>query len=447
MAACATGARAAQAPPAAPAPPVPMVSDARAAQAIQAIAAAEASSKPRKLVLSIEERRGEYVERESQAETRRRVSRGAPLKAVGTFAHDPRGWAKEFNLSTRTGGPGARMRTVEVDGTMRILIVTPQPGGEEKRGRVTRATTTSPVDAILARRVAASLEGVQWDSSTVEGDRLKLEGRRTGERHVLTLRGGELESWHLTRVIEGPSGERLPQTYWCEVALPSQGISGHLDEWIVNGAPVPGIAYRRTFVRHAQEVPQLEPAALEVRFPLGTSVLDDRFDIPVEYDQTSAGVTDEEVNQLARSLMRGRASLGEPAPPFVLRDTSDKPIQPQDYRGQTLVLFWFAADSQPSEAAARALNGLVRSYRRHPVQFLGVSVGGDAKEAAAFRRKSRWGFPVVVDPDATTLRQYGMDPAVPKVAIVDREGKLAFVQPGYNEDDIREALNRIVPAR
>jgi peroxiredoxin len=421
----------------------------------RAIAADESGRPAGRLTLAIQERRGAYLEDEKLPDTRKRIAAEKPLLAEGSFLYSRDGWVKDLVVTSgAAGSPPTRTRTGEAGGFLRILVETSLEGQPRKLGRVSPVAVTAPGDAVLARRVGLLLSGagkeaIRWTAGRREADLLTLQGERANERHTLLVREkprARIASWTLTRALTGPSGEPLAQTYLCEVT-PGEGPGSlaRVEEWVINPPPAGSIAYRITDIKK-EEVAEVRPDDLPVRFPKGTLVSDARYEVPVEYEQTEQGINDGNVADAARTLATGRTRPGAAAPTFELKDPKGKPVRYADYRGKVLVLFWFSSGSRPAEAAAEAIREMHEAYRKNGAQFLGVSVmdEGDAgRKAEAFRKRFKWSFPVAVDASGDTMHRYGLEAGIPKVAIVDRNGTLVYAQPGVDPDGIEAVLNRL----
>ena len=426
---------------------------AAAREALAALGAEEARTGGGRLTLAITEHRGEFKKGETPEAMQKRVTEERPLSAGGSFLFGPQGWRKELKVAgPAQGGSGARTLTGEQAGVLRILVETTAEGRPVRLGRVNRVDATSPGDAVLGRRVAGAVKGIEWTAARAEGEQLTLEGKRGTERHTLVVGRAprpHVKSWQLIRQLTGPGGEKLEQTYSCAVTLgEAPGSVQRIEEWVVNPPPPANIAHRVTEVRKMEPLAALKPEELAVRFPAGTRVTDARGDVPVDYVQTVQGVSEEAVSETARKLTEGRVKPGQTAPDIELRDLKGAPVHLNEYHGRTVVLFWFSSQSGPSGAAAKAIKELSEEYKTYRVQFLGLNVGEDtmaAKRADEFRSRYKWSFPVLLD-EGEGLRRYGAVAGVPKVAVIDRNGILTYVQPGVDPDAIAAALDKLVGA-
>ena len=416
-----------------------------ARELLSAISAAESTAGPARLTLAVTERRGPYVPGEKLDETRKRLTSEPARESAGTLVFGSDGWLKEIAAA----GAGGRTRTAETRGVLRIFVEGGVPGGG--LGRISRMGTIAPGDSLLTRRVARAAAGIEWTALRAEGDRTVLDGTRGHERHTLALRRlpeAAVVSWSLVRSVEGPGGERLEQTYRCEVTPgENSGAISRIEEWVTNPPPVGNIGWRVTDVRKREPLDKLESSDVALKFPAGTVVTDTRGDVPIEYVETEAGVSEAEVAEKARALAAGRAKVGDAAPNIDFENSRGGKIAPVDYRGKVIVLIWVAADSTPAVKAAGPVRKLFAAYRKQGVQFLGLFLSPDAdalKQADKFRKRSKWVFPMAVDREGEAQRRYGVEAAVPKVAIVATDGTLAYVRPGVDPAAVTVVLNSLL---
>ncbi|HEU4752943.1 MAG TPA: redoxin family protein [Armatimonadota bacterium] len=421
----------------------------QAREAIAALAADESAAPSGRITLSITERRGRFVEGEKLSDTRKRLGGEKAVLADGSVLYSPDGWIKDFNSPASEGRPATRTRTGETAGTVRMLVEATLGGETQRRGWVLRVNTPTPADAILGHRVGKSAEGITWNSARRQKDLLTLEGTRGAEKHTVVLRMDgkpQIRSWALTRSLESPSGAVFEQQYTCEVDASDSGIR-KVEEWVVNPPPAGNVAYRLTEIKKSQALSGIKPEELQVRFPKGTTVTDARAGAPVEYELTEEDIPEEKIAAAVRAIAADRVAVGQPVPDVELTDLAGKPYPLSAQKGKVLVLFWFSSRSRAASAAAKTVEAFNQEYRSRGVQFLGLDVAEDgdaAKQADAFGKQSGWRFPILLDPGAG-FRRFGAETALPKVAVIDREGKLAYAGAGFDTDQVSAVIDRLAP--
>lgn len=115
---------------------------------------------------------------------------------------------------------------------------------------------------------------------------------------------------------------------------------------------------------------------------------------------------------------------GEPAPAFTLeRLAGGKARFPDDYRGKTVAIrFW--ADWCPfCEGEMKQLEPVYRKYRDRGLVILAVNVRQDRDTAARFIERLHISYDTLLDLDGTVAREYGVM-GLPTTFFVDRAGVL-----------------------
>ena len=99
--------------------------------------------------------------------------------------------------------------------------------------------------------------------------------------------------------------------------------------------------------------------------------------------------------------------VGKAAPAFELRDADDREVSLSDFAGKDVVLYFYPRDDTPG--CTKEACGFRDAWKE--LQKLGVVVVGVSPDSAAshqkFRAKYKLPFPLLSDPDKTTLKKYG----------------------------------------
>lgn len=139
-------------------------------------------------------------------------------------------------------------------------------------------------------------------------------------------------------------------------------------------------------------------------------------------------------------------SSGAHAPDFALRSTSGKNVRLSEYRGQVVMINFWATWCGPCRQELPLLNQIYGRYRNAGFVVLAVNVEEDANAAVKMAHRLNLGFPVLLDGDKRVSRLY--DPtAMPVTVLVDRNGRVRHVHLGYKagyeadyEREVRELL-------
>jgi peroxiredoxin Q/BCP len=105
--------------------------------------------------------------------------------------------------------------------------------------------------------------------------------------------------------------------------------------------------------------------------------------------------------------MTERLSPGDQAPGFTLPDADGKPVSLADYRGRTVIVYFYPAASTPGcTKEACDFRDSLAALGGAGIDVLGVSPDKPAK-LAKFRDAQGLTFPLLSDPDREVLSAYG----------------------------------------
>jgi peroxiredoxin Q/BCP len=101
-------------------------------------------------------------------------------------------------------------------------------------------------------------------------------------------------------------------------------------------------------------------------------------------------------------------TVGKPAPDFTLPDETGKLHSPSDYRGKTVVLYFYPADDTPgcTKEACNFRDDHLK-YRNAGAVILGVSPN-DEKSHEKFKEKYKLPFPLLADKGHKVCELYGV---------------------------------------
>ena len=100
-------------------------------------------------------------------------------------------------------------------------------------------------------------------------------------------------------------------------------------------------------------------------------------------------------------------AAGDAAPDFALPDQDGALHRLADYRGRTVVLYFYPRDNTPGcTKQACSFRDTLGEIDEHDAVVLGVSVDS-AESHRAFREKHELNFPLLVDEGATVATAYG----------------------------------------
>jgi thiol-disulfide isomerase/thioredoxin len=116
-----------------------------------------------------------------------------------------------------------------------------------------------------------------------------------------------------------------------------------------------------------------------------------------------------------------------PAPQLSGTTLEGEPLDVSDYRGQVVVLNFWASWCPPCRAEAPNLVEVAEATKAEGVQFIGVNVKNAKEEALAFERKAGVPYPSLHDQPGVLLTRFReLVPQVPPTTLLlDREGRIA----------------------
>ena len=130
--------------------------------------------------------------------------------------------------------------------------------------------------------------------------------------------------------------------------------------------------------------------------------------------------------------------LGSPAPNISIVDVhTGKTAKLADYRGQVVVLDFFASWCIPCRASLPLTQKIHKRYGGRGLTVMGIDGEGRGK-IKQFMSGSHYTFPVYTDRDTSASRAYKAN-AIPTIAIIDKDGRLTFYAVGPQEKSTMDA--------
>jgi cytochrome c biogenesis protein CcmG, thiol:disulfide interchange protein DsbE len=133
-----------------------------------------------------------------------------------------------------------------------------------------------------------------------------------------------------------------------------------------------------------------------------------------------------------------------PAPSFSIEGLDGGTVSLEAFRGEVVVLNFWATWCTPCREEAPAFQRLSREYDGHGVQFVGMNERDDRAAAQDFLREFRLEYPSGFDPTgslADDFELYGM----PTTFLIDADGIIRERFIGYlTEDTLRPAIEHLL---
>ena len=126
-----------------------------------------------------------------------------------------------------------------------------------------------------------------------------------------------------------------------------------------------------------------------------------------------------------------------PAPDFILKSNQGKNLRLEDFRGQVVMLNFWASWCGPCRQEMPHMDEIHAKYKDLGFTVLAVNVDTDSAEADRFLQAVPVDFPILYDNESKVSALYGVD-AMPSTVMIDRDGNMRFLhrgyQPGYEKD-------------
>jgi len=147
-------------------------------------------------------------------------------------------------------------------------------------------------------------------------------------------------------------------------------------------------------------------------------------------------------SMLAASSLASSGLTGRPAPDFALKSSSGQNLRLSEYRGDVVMINFWATWCGPCRQEMPLLDQLYSRYQRVGFSLLGVNIDDDSRRAMDMINELGVSFPVLFDASKEVSRLYEVD-AMPVTVIVDREGNVRHIHQGYKPGYEQQYLDEI----
>jgi peroxiredoxin len=119
-----------------------------------------------------------------------------------------------------------------------------------------------------------------------------------------------------------------------------------------------------------------------------------------------------------------------PAANFTLKSNSGENIRLSEYRGQVVLINFWASWCGPCRQEMPHLDAIQQKYQGLGFTVFGVNVEQDRAMADKVLRDIPVTFPILYDSDNEVSHSYDVD-AMPATVLVDRNGEIRYMHRGY----------------
>jgi len=137
---------------------------------------------------------------------------------------------------------------------------------------------------------------------------------------------------------------------------------------------------------------------------------------------------------------------GSAAPDFTLKSRSGKNLRLSDYRGQVVMVNFWASWCGPCRQEMPILEKMFKRYGKLGFVILGVNTEQDSSKANAYLRDIKVSFPIMYDTTSQVSKTYNVK-AMPTTVIIDRNGKMRYLHAGYKsgyEKDYKKQIKKLI---
>jgi peroxiredoxin len=134
--------------------------------------------------------------------------------------------------------------------------------------------------------------------------------------------------------------------------------------------------------------------------------------------------------------------VGKDAPDFVLKANDGKNLRLSEYRGQVVLINFWARWANDSRREMPALSRINDTYERAGLVVLGISVDDDLERSRQFADSMKVSYPVMFDTGSELGQDYRLG-KLPMTLLVDRSGVVRYFHLGYKRGDDRQYLEHI----
>jgi len=127
-------------------------------------------------------------------------------------------------------------------------------------------------------------------------------------------------------------------------------------------------------------------------------------------------------------------AVQDDAPGFTLKNIDGSNLKLDEYRGQVVLLNFWASWCGPCRQEMPLLDKIHQRYEDAGFAVLAVNVEGKAAPARALASETKVSYPVLIDEDQLVSQLYDLQ-AMPSSVLIDRDGVVRYIHRGYQPGD------------
>ncbi|NOX49229.1 MAG: TlpA family protein disulfide reductase [Gammaproteobacteria bacterium] len=134
------------------------------------------------------------------------------------------------------------------------------------------------------------------------------------------------------------------------------------------------------------------------------------------------------------SLVSASVKVSDTAPDFTLKSLQGTNLRLEEYRGQVVLLNFWASWCGPCRQEMPILDRIHQRYEDAGFAVLGVNVEGEIAPAQKIVDMTNVTFPILIDEGQAVSELYELE-AMPSTLVIDRNGVVRYVHLGYKAGD------------
>ncbi|HEY8669000.1 MAG TPA: TlpA disulfide reductase family protein [Tepidisphaeraceae bacterium] len=137
---------------------------------------------------------------------------------------------------------------------------------------------------------------------------------------------------------------------------------------------------------------------------------------------------------------------GKPAPEFTLKDLNGKDVSLKDFKGQVLVIDFWATWCGPCVEALPELDKMYQELSKDGLKVVAINLEEEKDTVAGFAKEKNLTMPVLLDADHAIGQKYLVEP-IPQTVIIGKDGVVRRVVIGAFEDTVRDEIDAAMKAK
>ena len=145
---------------------------------------------------------------------------------------------------------------------------------------------------------------------------------------------------------------------------------------------------------------------------------------------------------VAGSVLAATALAGDEAPDFVLKSVAGDNLRLSEYRGEVVLVSFWATWCGDCRAQLTTLNDWHGTYANVGLRLLAVGLDREFSDVRKTAESLELEFPVMHDVGLEISRLYGVN-EMPVAVLIDRDGRVRDVVEGFRRADEQALLERV----